>query len=155
VLFNLLQIFRGAAVQMTRKCWVKTEILASLGRLAGLLVLLLYLAPMFLRAANYDSGGVLARIITATSFVSQWRTIDLDFLRRPERSVGLSKACEGSEPRSDEAFRRDRDHDRFLAENVGNGPAIDLKFVTAAGATSQWDALPIVQTILNGAWPAD
>ena len=49
--------------------------------------------------------------------------------------------------------RADRlDHDRFLAENVGNGPAIDLKFVsTAAGATIQWDALPNVQTMLNGA----
>ena len=56
-LFKLRQIFRRA------------EVFASLGRLAGMLVLLLYLAPMFLHAANYDSGGVLSRIVVATSFV--------------------------------------------------------------------------------------
>ena len=51
------------------------------------------------------------------------------------------------------AIRRDRKYERFLAENVGNGPAIDLKFVsTADRATIQWDALPNVSTALNGAF---
>lgn len=47
---------------------------------------------------------------------------------------------------------RDRDQTRSLAENMGNGSAINLKFVTtAAHATIQWDASPNVQTMLNGA----
>jgi len=48
---------------------VKAEILASFGRLAGLIVILFHLAPMLLRAANYDSGGLLSRIVVTTSFV--------------------------------------------------------------------------------------
>jgi hypothetical protein len=68
-LLNVRQVFSDTASKFKREWYVKTEILASLGRLAGLLVLLLYLAPVFLRAANYDSGGVLARIVVATSFV--------------------------------------------------------------------------------------
>jgi hypothetical protein len=68
-IFNVQQIFSGAASKIKREWYVRTEILASLGRLAGLAVLLLYLAPLFLRAANYDSGGVLSRFVIATSFV--------------------------------------------------------------------------------------
>jgi hypothetical protein len=69
-LLNLRQIFRDAVSRMRKEWYVKTEILASLGRVSGLLVLLLYLAPMFLRAANYDSGGMLSSIVVMTSFVS-------------------------------------------------------------------------------------
>jgi hypothetical protein len=49
--------------------YVKAEILASFGRLAGLVVILFHLAPMLLRAANYDSDGLLSRIVVTTSFV--------------------------------------------------------------------------------------
>lgn len=68
-LLNVRQIVSDTASKIKREWYVKTEMLASLGRVAGLLVLLLYLAPVFLRAANYDSGGILSRIVVTTSFV--------------------------------------------------------------------------------------
>jgi hypothetical protein len=43
-IFNVQQIFSGAASKIKREWYVRTEILASLGRLAGLAVLLPYLA---------------------------------------------------------------------------------------------------------------
>lgn len=67
--FNFIQILRGGASRAMRKSRVKTEIIPSLGRLAGLLVLLLYIGPLFLYAANYDSRGVLSRLVITTSFV--------------------------------------------------------------------------------------
>jgi type III secretory pathway component EscS len=48
---------------------VKAEIFSSLGRLAGLVVLLVYIAPMLFKEVNYDSGTVLSRLVVATSFV--------------------------------------------------------------------------------------
>jgi ABC-type multidrug transport system fused ATPase/permease subunit len=68
-LLNVRQIVQDAASKMKREWYVKTEVLASLGRVAGLLVLLFYLAPMFLRAANYDSEEMLSRVVVTTSFV--------------------------------------------------------------------------------------
>jgi len=70
VLVNVGQIWRDTLSKIRREWYVKTQILASLGRVAGLVVLLIYLGPLFLRAANYKSGGVLSGIVVATSFVS-------------------------------------------------------------------------------------
>jgi hypothetical protein len=51
------------------------------------------------------------------------------------------------------AIRVDSQHHRFLAENVGNGPAVDLRFLsTAVQSNLQWDSPPNVQTILNGSF---
>lgn len=47
----------------------KTDIIAWLGRLAGLLVLLFYVAPLFIKATNYDSRKVISQLVVATSFV--------------------------------------------------------------------------------------
>jgi hypothetical protein len=66
---SVIQIAADTVSKVKREWYVKTEILASFGRLAGLIVILFYLAPMFLRAANYDSDGLLSGIVVMTSFV--------------------------------------------------------------------------------------
>jgi hypothetical protein len=66
---SVIQIASDTVSTVKRKRYVKTEIPASCGRLAGLIVILFYLAPMSLRAANFDSGGLLSDIVVTTSFV--------------------------------------------------------------------------------------
>jgi len=42
---------------------------AFVGRVVGLAMLLFYVTPFWLRAANYDSGGIITELIIATNFV--------------------------------------------------------------------------------------